>query len=357
MKMKLTKLAQQIGKIAAMTAFSLSPLLLPIDSLAQNKIPGKIHVGLIYPLSTNGTHAPKDTNNLSIHLLAGVSASENGPAFAGLANVIRNNSKGAQFAGFGNMTMGDLNGAQFAGFINTAKEVKGLQIAGFINTADAVNGAQFAGFINHTKKNVSSSQVAGFMNKAENVDAAQIAGFINIAKKVKGAQIAGFINIADSSDYPIGIVNIIRNGEKSIGISTDETLSTMLSFRSGGKKLYGILGIGYNFRNDREVYAMEAGLGAHFFPSAAFRLNTEILAGSIDSFRSGDYFKSSIKILPAIRIGNVELFAGPSLNFISTNTQEGRELYTHFIKTWENNHGGDFKALYLGYSGGLHLLF
>ena len=354
--MDTTNLTHRIGKMIAMMAFSLSPLFIPIDCQAQNKLPGKIHIGLIYPISTNGTHAPSDTNNLSLHLLAGVSASEQGATFAGLANVVRNNSRGPQFAGFGNINRGNLDGAQFAGFINTAKTVNGAQFAGFMNAAAAVNGSQFAGFMNYASRSVSVSQIAGFINKAADVDGAQVAGFINIARKVKGAQIAGFINIADSSDYPIGIINIIRNGEKSIGISLDENLTTVLSFRSGGKKLYGILGLGYNFRNDKEVYAMEAGLGAHFFQSNTFRLNTEATAGSIDSFKSGDYFKSSLKVLPAVRIGKIELFGGPSLNFISTNTQEGRELYTHFIKTWQNHHGGDFKALYLGYGAGIQLL-
>lgn len=338
-------------------AFSLSPLFIPIDSQAQNKFPGKIHFGLVYPISTNGAHAPLDTNNLSLHLLAGVSASEQGAAFAGLANIVRHDSRGPQFAGLANVNCGNLDGVQFSGFINTAKTVTGAQFAGFMNAAAALNGSQVAGFMNYASRKVGVSQIAGFMNKAADVDGAQVAGFINIAGKVKGAQIAGFINIADSSDYPIGIINIIKNGEKSIGISLDENLTTMLSFRSGGKKLYGILGLGYNFRNDKEVYAMEAGLGAHFFQSNTFRLNTEAIAGSIDSFKSGDYFKSSLKILPALRIGRIELFGGPSLNFISTNTQEGRELYSHFIKTWQNNHGGDFKALYLGYGAGIQLLF
>jgi hypothetical protein len=48
-------------------------------------------------------------------------------------------------------------------------------------------------------------------------------------------QIAGFINIADSSDYSIGIINIIRQGEKGIGVSVDETKTAMVSFRSGGR--------------------------------------------------------------------------------------------------------------------------
>lgn len=349
---------------------------------------GRIHVGLIYPLSSNGTHAPLDTNNLSLHLLAGVSSVERGFSFAGFSNIISNEANGTQialfsnhigkqatgfqmagflntygsgdgaaFAGFANFSKGNVKGAQFAGFGNFAKELNGVQFSGFLNKANSVRGSQLAGFINIANKNVSASQFSGFINKAEDVKGSQFAGFINIARKVKGVQAAGFINIADSSDYPIGILNLVRRGEKGISLTMDETETAMLSFRSGGKVTYGILGIGYNLKNKKEVYAMEAGLGAHWFRSSAFRLNTELSGTVLEAFKKGEYFKSSFRLLPALSIGNhLELFAGPSINFLSTNTGEGRALHKKFIHTW-GDRMGDFQALYLGYSGGIQFIF
>lgn len=373
----------------AIKAFGLAGLLIAGgNSFAQDTKPGKIHVGFVYPLSTNGTHAPLDTNRLSFHLLAGVSSVETGFSFAGLSNIVLNEAKGIQFAafsnhigkkaegvqiggfantygegqgaafaGFGNISRGNVKGVQFAGFGNIAKAVDGAQFAGFFNMATSVKGSQFAGFMNHSNKDVSCSQLAGFINKAENVNGSQFAGFINIAKKIKGIQGAGFINIADSSDYPIGIINLIKKGEKGISIATDETTSTMLSFRSGGKVLYGIIGIGYNFKNKDEVYAMEAGFGAHWFQGKSFRLNTELTGMSVESFKAGEYFKSSLKVLPAFRIGkHFEIFGGPSLNFISTNTAEGRDLHTKFIHTWGNKWGNSLQALYIGYGGGIQFI-
>lgn len=351
--------------------------------------PAKIHIGLIYPLSSNGTHAPLDTNKLSLNLIAGVSSVEQGFSFAGFSNVVHHETNGMQFAafsnhigkkatgiqvagfmntygegdgaafaGFTNISRGPVKGAQFAGFVNIAKAVDGAQFAGFLNIADSVKGAQFAGFMNLSKKDVSDFQAAGFINKAKDVNGSQFAGFINIAKKVKGVQGAGFINIADSSDYPIGIINLIKKGEKSIAITTDETLSTIASFRSGGKVLYGIIGIGYNFKNKDEVYAMEIGFGAHLLQSRMFRLNTELTGLSVENFKRGDYFKSSLKALPAIRIGkHLELFGGPSFNFISTNTTEGKALHKKFIHSWENKRGDQLQALYIGYGGGIQVLF
>lgn len=348
-------------------------LAISIGANAQNQMPGKMHIGIVYPLSTNGTHAPLDTNNLSFNLIGGVSAAERGLAFAGLSNVVLHDSKGFLFAGFSNHVVKNANGGQFAGFLNTygggdgfafagfgnisSGNVKGAQFAGFANIAKDMNGAQFAGFTN-IAKNVTASQFAGFANIAKDVKGSQLAGFINVAKKVKGAQIAAFMNIADSSDFPIGIVNIIKNGEKSIGVSTNENLTTMLTFRSGGRVLYGILGVGYNFKNDKEVYAIEAGFGAHFFQSKSFRLNTEITSTTLESFKEGEYFNTSLRVLPALKIAKfLEIYAGPSLNYVNTNTVEGKELNKHYISKWENKNGKNFQGLYVGYTGGIQVIF
>jgi len=359
-----------------------------LTASAQHSSNEKIHLGLVYPLSSNGTHAPLDTNKFSLHLIAGVSAAENGASFSGISTIVRGNASGlqvagffnhikhqasgAQFAGvlntygsgdgfaiagFGNIAAGQVKGAQISGFANLAKDVEGIQIGGFMNKAANLAGSQFAGFTN-IAKSVGATQVAGFMNTAKDVKGSQIAGFINIAKKVKGAQIAGFINVADSSDFPIGIINLVKNGEKSIALTTDENLTTLATFRSGGKKLYGIIGIGYNFENTEAVYAFEVGLGAHLFQSNSFRVNAELAAGSLENFKKGDYFKSSLRILPAFKISpNIEIFAGPALNFINTDSYEGRTLTKKYIKSWESKWGNNLNALYLGYTGGIQFIF
>lgn len=354
--------------------FFLGLLICTLNSNAQHKS-FKMHMGFVYPISSNGSHALLDTNDLSIHILAGASSVERGLSFAGISNIVRNETYGSQFAGFSNHigkkangalfagfvnTYGGGNGAAFAGFANIAHgQVKGVQFAGFANVAKNVMGAQFAGFSN-TAKDVTASQFAGFINTAKDVKGSQFAGFINIAKKVKGAQIAGFINIADSSDYPIGIVNLVKNGEKSLGISIDENQTSMLTFRSGGKVLYGILGIGYNFKNKDEIYAYEAGFGAHFFQSNLFRLNVEITASGLESFKAGDYFRSTFRVFPAIKLfKQLELFAGPSFNYTRTNSLEGLALSANHknLHQWEGKRSNNLHSLSIGYSGGLHFIF
>jgi hypothetical protein len=342
-------------------AVCLLPSLLASNLFAQeNKTVSShnLHFGLIYPVSSNGTHAPLDTNDFSFHLIAGISAAERGVAFAGLSNIVRNDTKGFLLAGFSNHIGKQANGGLFSGFLNMYKGGQVFALGGFANISPGnIKGAQLSGFMN-LAGHIKGSQFTGFINKAKDVDGAQIAGFINIAKKVKGVQFAGFMNVADSSDYPIGIINLVKNGEKSISLTTDETLTTLLSFRSGGRVLYGIIGLGYNFKNADEVYAFEAGLGAHLFKSNSFRLNAEVSGIGLESFKAGEYMKTSLRLLPALKISkNLEIFGGPSFNYLNTSTAEGRSLNKKYISSWENKWGNNFQALYIGYGGGLQYIF
>jgi hypothetical protein len=311
------------------------------------------NIGLTYPISSNGTRAKLYTNTFSLNAVIGLSASEKGVSLAGLSNIVFDSASGLQVAGFSNFIFNHAKGIQLAGFMNFIRNgSSGLLAAGFINVTGSAGGVNLAGFGNICHRNASAVQVAGFINKAANAGT-QVAGFINIAKKVKGVQIAGFINIADSSDYPIGIVNIIKNGEKTIGVSTDETLTTLLSFRSGGRRLYGIAGIGYNNKGRRQLAAWEAGLGWHLALTDNFRLNTELVSIGLSDFKNGEYFRSSLRVLPALRLTHrIEIFAGPSFNYLYADKGQGADLITHYLWSDKNSNNG-LHGLYFGWTGGL----
>jgi hypothetical protein len=329
-------------------------VLLQLNSFAQSD-KDKINIGLMYPLSSNWKTAANDTNKFSLNLIAGVSAAERGVSIAGFSNIIRHNTTGLQIAGFSNHVGQTANGAMFAGFINTYGKGKNFAIAGFGNFSKTSSNTQIAGFIN-SGGNVSAVQVAGFSNIAINVKGSQIAGFLNIAKKVKGAQLAGFINIADSAGYQIGIINISKNGDKSLGVTIDENQTTLLTFRSGGKLVYGILGVGYNFDNKNQKYAWQAGLGTHLFNTGIFRLNTELTQNRLENFKNGSYLKSSFALLPSIRLTNrIDIFAGPSYNYVNTDTREGQNMHKKYTSSWGGNNGNDFQGFYFGYSAGVQV--
>jgi hypothetical protein len=358
--------AMKAGAFAAPYIFS---MLYAVAAMAKDKEHG-VNVGLVYPLSTHGTQAGSYSNFFSLNAIAGVSREEKAFTMAGFSNIIREDAAGFQVAGFSNIIGGFADGFKAAGFINiyqsargfqaagfanlAKRDITGMQASGFINTVRDLNGFQAAGFINIADGNVYGTQAAGYINIAGDVRGSQLAGFINIAKKVKGVQVAGFINIADSSDYPIGIINIIKNGEKWLGVTTDDNLTTLLTFRSGGRKLYGIVGVGYNFENTKHVFAGQYGVGAHLLGTNTFRLNAEATVILLENFKRGEFTKFSLSVLPAVQLGPLELFAGPSFNCVNTNTAEGRKLVDHYMWT-DVNHSNRLNGLYIGYTAGLHV--
>jgi hypothetical protein len=314
---------------AAITMIAFTLLLVACtcrDLYAQGTGPAKINVGLIYPLSTNWTNAPKDSNTFSLNLIAGVSRSEKGISLAGFSNIVRENAGGLQLAGFSNHIGNNAKGSMIAGFLNTYGNGKGTAVAGFANVAHKSSGVQ-------------------------------ISGFLNVAKTVKGIQLS-FLNIADTADLQIGVINLSKNGEKSFGLTIDENQTMMLTFRSGGKWLYGILGTGYNLHNNKAKYAYETGLGLHLYTAKSFRLSTEIVAGGLNSFKKGDYLKASARLLPALKLSHwVELFGGPSLNFVYTNSPEGINLTKNRISSWYSDNNRRLDALTLGYTAGMQVSF
>src|SRR5690606_9879465 len=213
------------------------------------------HLGLAYPISTDGQDAGNYSNGVSLHALVGVSGTERSVALSGLGNIIHQDARGAAVSGLFNYIGGSANGTQIAGLCNVNKgNSRGVQVAGLLNvqnrhtgvamagvgnTAVEHSGLQLAGVFNIAKI-TKGVQVSGLLNKSTHAQH-QLAGLINIASKVEGVQIAGLINIADESDYPIGILNFIKNGEMQLGLSVDDMGSVLLNFRSGGRVTYGIL--------------------------------------------------------------------------------------------------------------------
>src|SRR5690606_33844755 len=109
------------------------------------------HIGVIYPLSTNGKSAGSISNHFSLHLLSGYSKSETGLALSGLANIIRENTTGAAIAGLVNQVGENAHGVQIAGIGNYVKDTaSGVMIGGIYNVA-ANSRIQLGGIANFVK--------------------------------------------------------------------------------------------------------------------------------------------------------------------------------------------------------------
>ena len=323
-----------------------------------------IHIGLIYPLSTNGADAPNIRNRVSLHAFGGLSAGEEGLCLSGFGHITRGDLSGLQASGFGNIVDGQATGILVGGFGNVTKSVKGMQYAGFGNISKRVEGIQAAGFGNITgdmlgiqsasfgniAKNLSGVQVASFMNVAEEVEGAQFAGFMNIAGKVKGLQAAGFMNIADSSDFPIGFINIIKNGHMHVQVSTDELGTLYLDFRSGGRYTYGFIGVGLDFLTGSVLPASQAGIGVQIPVWKAISLRPEAVVGGIyDIENSESWQRMGFRVLGDIKLGRLHVFFGPSLSVVNSNLENFSPLVN--FGSWTEDGRRYFAAM--GYAVGL----
>jgi hypothetical protein len=355
----------------------------------------------VYPLSTNGVLAYSYNNGFSISLLAGISRSESAGAFGGLANVALRDMNGATVAGLVNLAGRGTRGFSIAGLANcsgrerrgihvagignhTGRDFKGFQLGGVTNmvfrsangfsvagltnlVGDDSNGFSFAGTLNLNGGNVSGIQVSGLSNITEGkmkglqfagianiageVKGIQFAGLVNVARKVKGIQFAGLVNLADSSDCPIGIVNLIRNGEKSVALLYDETGNAMASFRSGGRTLYGVAGFGINTRVGVKALILEAGWGARVKLGTRLRLNNELTTKHV-AFTRKATFKASYTLSLAWRIlKRVEIFAGPSLNYMYSNDPHNDRMFPS-TSLWKKQNESKRQAIFGGYSAG-----
>src|SRR5690242_6161700 len=107
-----------------------------------------------------------------------------------------------------------------------------------------------------------------------------------------------------------------------LGVTYDDNQSTIITLRSGSRKLYGVVGVGYNFKNSKEVIVVQYGLGAHLVARDNFRLNTEGTISHLNGTGHGRVVKTSLSVLPAVKIGRkVEIFAGPSINYVSSTSR------------------------------------
>lgn len=368
----------------------------------ENTKQAVVHLSFWDPIGSNGSAYKEYTNTFSFNLLYGGSYSERafvfsglvsviqsdatGVQFAGLANVIGNarglsfagltnitgnvnglqfagltnitgNTNGLQFAGLGNIT-GNTNGLQFGGLGNITGNTNGFQFGGLGNIAGDVRGLQFAGF-NNIAGNLRGLQFAGIFNVAAQVEGFQFSGICNMAGVVKGAQFAGIFNVAKHCDYPVGLVNLIKDGEKSLGVEWDELQNIMPVFRSGSRIMYGVLGIGYNFKSSENPVVFQGGFGVHIPCSSKFRINTELTETTLTQFKDAAY-RTSIRVLPSFRFGQgLEVFAGPTLNYLETSDPVFGDLFSNH-SLWKNtvtSPNANRQQLYAGYLVGLQYVF
>ncbi|MDN3549581.1 hypothetical protein [Mucilaginibacter aquaedulcis] len=286
-----------------------------------------------------------------------VGGSLNGFEAASVYNNVLHDAKGIQLAGIANKTHNFTGGMQVAGAANMDQQAKGFLIAGLFNRVKTFNGGvQVAGLFNSTQQS-KGLQLSGLFNLSANDAGSQFTSLFNVAKKVKGFQFAALVNVADSSDYPIGLINFVKNGEKSLAISTDENLMIHLDFRSGGRVLYGLVGAVYKFDDAQAKYALDIGFGAHIINHNKFYLNGEYVAQLTTNFHDKFYQISSFKILPGYKLNKlVRFFAGPSFNITSADVSDNVKIHGWQLSKSISN-DNKLSAVNVGITGGLQLVW
>ena len=365
-------------------------LLLSLNVFSQEKNFRPVQINFGFPLSTTNVKKAKEyTNAFSINLLVGISKNERSLALAGISNVIVNNATGLQIAsvsnyignaGYGiaiagvtNINKGSYNGIQasgvynysgsgygiaVAGVANMSKgSYNGIQVSGVYNYSGSGNGIAVAGVANMSKGSYIGLQLSGVTNIAGDVKGLQFAGVMNIAKKVKGVQFATILNIAEESDFPIAFVNIIKNGKMGVALSYDMLNNTMLSFRSGGKYTYGILGVGYNnLVNDGSKIVAEAGYGIHVPITDWIEINNEFKAVSVGFSNDKTCCNFSYLLAPSFTfLNHYNVFGGASFNYLNTNYINSNELMPkNYFWSKDGNYN---QRMYIGYQIGLQYVF
>lgn len=370
---------------------------------SQERYKRVINLGIWDKISTNGDNTKYYTNNISLNLVYGQSENISGFAFSGLYNRIESKAQGVVIAPFGYIPKMDglsiagmqhieyMDGVQIGG-INVVGDAKGIQIGGANWAENNVDGVQIGGF-NSVNKALMGVQL-GFRNSSVKATGAQIGflgnetdtlagvqiGAVNQARTMRGMQI-GIINISDGNKYPIGLVNIVKNGEMNIALTFDDMQNTVTSFRSGGQYLYGVVGFGYNFNSPHTHFVFEGGFGAHIQLNNRFRIDTEIIASTLTKIRTSIRFGEQseeekereeeirrnydnktlyrfvYRILPIYRFNNkFSIMAGPTLNYIQTSKMDNIALFpSHSL--WKEYNSKTLKQLYIGWMAGVSYRF
>ena len=365
--------------------------LLSFVAFSQEKYFHPVQIDFGFPLSTTNVKKAKEyTNAFSINLLVGISKNERSLALAGISNVIANNATGLQIAsvsnhignngygiavtGVSNTVMHSYKGIQIAGVANYSGSGVGMQIAGVTNINNGDNiGAQISGVANINNGAAMGLQISGVTNInngsfiglqlssvaniAGDVKGMQLSAVMNKAKKVKGVQFATLLNIAEESNFPIAFINIIKNGKMGVALSYDMMNNTVLSFRSGGKYTYGILGVGYNNKvNDGSKIVAEAGYGIHIPITDWIEINNEFKATSVGFSNDKTCFNASYLLAPSFTfLNHFNVFGGASFNYFMSDYLNSNDLIPNkYLWSKDGNYN---QRMYIGYQIGLQYVF
>ena len=287
--------------------------------------------------------------------LVNISTSKKSVALSGIANIVWEEAFGVQIGGLYNHVGGMGCGAAIAGLCNTMMgPYYGLQVGGLCNyNAYDSKGVMIGGLSNIVRGEYDGLQLAGVTNIAKEVHGLQLAGVVNVAKRVRGVQFASVLNIAEESDFPIGLVNIVKHGDMGVALTYDIMGNRLVSFRSGGRYTYGIVGVGLNQHTTHKLVA-EAGYGIHIPVCDWLQVDNEMKATAPINTSSANF---SYLLAPSVTLWkHCNLFGGPSFNYNMSDTPAAEGLCPREV-LWEKVDAALHQCMYIGYQVGVQYVF
>ena len=292
-------------------------------------------------------------DGLQLGGLANITREARAIQVAGLTNISKG-LYGIQISGLTNISQ-DAYGLQLAGLTNISKDVYGLQVGGLKNIAQDTYGLQLAGLFN-VSHDLYGMQLAGLFNCAKDVYGLQFAGLMNVAKRARGVQFAAILNVAEESDFPIGLINIIKQGDKGVAFTYDMLGNAVMSFRSGGKYAYGILGVGCNAQIEERL-VVEAGYGLQIPVCRWLDVNNEFKATTMGYNLGYTRNNFSYLLAPSLTLWrHCNLFAGASINYFMSDRASAATLLPN-AGLWRKEGDRGIGQLYLGYQVGVQYVF
>jgi hypothetical protein len=271
-----------------------------------------VQVSFVYPIGTEGSQTAENTYNISINVLGGVTGETKGVEIGGVYNINRHSSN-----------------VQIAGVFNYTPNGKSTQFTNIFNIGDTAH-VQAAGIWN-------------FANKSK----CQIAGVVNITKKGK-FQI-GLVNIRDTADgFSFGLVNIVKQGGiMEAGIETDEFVHTAVTFRTGVRRLYTKVSIGYNYLD--HFWSVGSGVGTSIRLARNLNLNFELTYSSLNNDVLGYYALTQISPVLSYRFArHFKFYIGPSLNLYVQNDYFRHSESHRFMNVPNNFLNQSFNYIWAG---------
>lgn len=331
----LFRLTLALSLLAAPAAIASEPA--AEASASERWVP--LRLSLLPNVSTAGLAEGDVTTNVSLNLIAGHAGKLRGVEMGAVANTLGQSMHGVQMAGVTNIVGGPATGAQMAGVTNVVGgPVTGVQMAGVANIARGpVAGAQMAGVMN-VAGDVGGAQL-GVLNIGGDVDGAQV-GVVNIARKVRGVQV-GVVNVSDDVTLPVGLINIVREGQIHMQAWASDTSVANVGLKLGSKHVYTLLAVGLDPLSEEMRWNTSAGLGV-MMPVGPGWVSLDGLVSNryrLDKLANESMLHTQVRLLGGWQLAkHLSVFAGPTLNVLN---DLGSREETSFGSEWMRWSGKD----------------